>query len=67
MALVNVETPDDLLTAAEVAALFRVDPKTVKRWVVAGKLPGWKTPGGRQYRFLRADIDRARKRRGGNS
>ena len=27
-----------LLTPAEVAALFRVDPKTVTRWAKAGKL-----------------------------
>ena len=29
---------DSLLTPAEVAALFRVDPKTVTRWAKAGKL-----------------------------
>ena len=29
---------DTLLTPAEVAALFRVDPKTVTRWAKAGKL-----------------------------
>ena len=30
--------PEALLTPAEVAALFRVDPKTVTRWAKAGKL-----------------------------
>jgi excisionase family DNA binding protein len=66
MALVNVETPDDLLTAAEVAGIFRVSTKTVWRWAVAGKLPGLLTPGG-HHRFRRADVDRLAAGRGGNS
>jgi excisionase family DNA binding protein len=40
-----------LLTPAEVAALFRVDPKTVTRWAKAGKLTSLRTLGGhRSYR-----------------
>lgn len=40
-----------LLTPAEVAALFRVDPKTVTRWARAGKLTSLRTLGGhRRYR-----------------
>ncbi len=40
-----------LLTPAEVAALFRVDPKTVTRWAKAGKLTAFRTLGGhRRYR-----------------
>jgi excisionase family DNA binding protein len=40
-----------LLTPAEVAALFRVDPKTVTRWAQAGKLTSIRTLGGhRRYR-----------------
>ena len=36
---------------AEVAALFRVDPKTVTRWAKAGKLTSIRTLGGhRRYR-----------------
>jgi excisionase family DNA binding protein len=43
--------PDKLLTAGEVAVLFRVDPKTVTRWAKAGKLTSIRTPGGhRRYR-----------------
>ncbi|MEP7036192.1 MAG: BldC family transcriptional regulator [Dermatophilaceae bacterium] len=39
-----------LLTPAEVAALFRVDPKTVTRWANGGKLTTMRTPGGhRRY------------------
>lgn len=40
-----------LLTPAEVAQLFRVDPKTVTRWAKAGKLTSMRTLGGhRRYR-----------------
>ena len=40
-----------LLTPAEVAAMFRVDPKTVTRWAKAGKLTSIRTLGGhRRYR-----------------
>lgn len=42
---------ETLLTPAEVAALFRVDPKTVTRWAKAGKLDSIRTLGGhRRYR-----------------
>jgi len=42
---------EKLLTPSEVAALFRVDPKTVTRWAKAGKLNAVKTLGGhRRYR-----------------
>ncbi len=39
-----------LLTPAEVATLFRVDPKTVTRWAKAGKLQSIRTLAGhRRY------------------
>lgn len=42
---------ETLLKPAEVAALFRVDPKTVTRWAKAGKLNYFRTLGGhRRYR-----------------
>jgi hypothetical protein len=46
------EGTDRLLTSAEVAALFRVDPKTVRRREKSGKLKSaCKTLGGqRRYR-----------------
>jgi excisionase family DNA binding protein len=50
---VSASTTDNeqLLTPAEVAALFRVDPKTVTRWAKAGKLSSIRTLGGhRRYR-----------------
>jgi len=49
----NTPTPEAeaLLTPAEVAAMFRVDPKTVTRWAKAGKLSSIRTLGGhRRYR-----------------
>jgi excisionase family DNA binding protein len=44
-----------LLTPTEVAAMFRVDPKTVTRWAVAGRIGSIKTPGG-HHRFRDAEI-----------
>ena len=46
----NAVQPETLLTPAEVAAMFRVDPKTVTRWARAGKLSSIRTLGGhRRY------------------
>jgi excisionase family DNA binding protein len=42
---------EPLLTSAEVATIFRVDPKTVTRWAKAGKITSIRTLGGhRRYR-----------------
>src|SRR5664279_2869682 len=42
---------EPLLTPAEVASMFRVDPKTVTRWAKSGKLTSIRTLGGhRRYR-----------------
>ena len=50
MAKVQEDT-ERLLTPAEVASMFRVDPKTVTRWAKAGKLSAIRTLGGhRRYR-----------------
>lgn len=46
---------DNLLTPAEVAALFRVDPKTVTRWAKAGKISSIRTLGGHR-RFRKEEI-----------
>lgn len=43
--------PERLLTPGEVAAVFRVDPKTVTRWAAAGRISSIRTPGGhRRFR-----------------
>jgi len=44
-----------LLTPSEVAALFRVDPKTVTRWAKAGKLTSIRTLGGHR-RFKESEV-----------
>ena len=42
---------EDLMTPAEVAQAFRVDPKTVTRWAKAGRITSIRTLGGhRRYR-----------------
>jgi excisionase family DNA binding protein len=47
----RVVDTEALLTPAEVAGLFRVDPKTVTRWANSGKLTSLRTLGGhRRYR-----------------
>ena len=47
---------NDLLTPAEVAVLFRVNPKTVTRWARAGKISAIRTLGGHR-RFRRDEIE----------
>jgi excisionase family DNA binding protein len=47
-----------LLTPAEVAALFRVDPKTAGRWAKQRKMGAIKTPGGR-WRFPESQVRQA--------
>jgi excisionase family DNA binding protein len=49
---------DKLLTRAEVAQMFRVDPKTVTRWARSGKLNAIRTLGGHR-RYRRSEIERA--------
>ena len=44
-----------LLIPGEVAALFRVDPKTVTRWASAGRIGSIRTPGGHR-RFRESEV-----------
>src|SRR6476661_4639838 len=53
----DFEAPEALLTPSEVAALFRVNPKTVTRWARAGKLTAIRTLGGHR-RFRVSEIRR---------
>jgi excisionase family DNA binding protein len=52
MEVMNMSSDQEvLLTPAEVASLFRVDPKTVTRWAKSGKLTSIRTLGGhRRYK-----------------
>jgi len=56
--LMSMQRPPEqevLLTPAEVAKMFRVDPKTVTRWAKAGKLTAIRTLGGHR-RFRRSEV-----------
>lgn len=46
---------EPLLTPGEVAALFKVGPKSVTRWAKAGKLSCLFTPGGHR-RFRESEV-----------
>ncbi|HVF18991.1 MAG TPA: BldC family transcriptional regulator [Mycobacteriales bacterium] len=50
-----MEHRDRLMTPGEVASLFRVDPKTVTRWAVAGRIGSVRTPGGHR-RFRESEV-----------
>ena len=56
--LMSMQRPGEqevLLTPAEVAKMFRVDPKTVTRWAKAGKLTAIRTLGGHR-RYRRSEV-----------
>lgn len=46
----------EYMSPAEVARVFRVDPKTVTRWANSGQLTVVKTLGGHR-RYLRSEIE----------
>ena len=52
---IDPPAPDELLTPAEVAQMFRVNPKTVTRWARAGKISAIRTLGGHR-RFRAAEV-----------
>jgi excisionase family DNA binding protein len=51
----QIVSVDPLMTPAEVATAFRVDPKTVTRWAKAGKLTSIRTLGGHR-RYLESEV-----------
>ena len=53
--LMQPRDDDALLTPSEVAAMFRVNPKTVTRWARAGKISAIRTLGGHR-RFRESEI-----------
>lgn len=46
---------EKFLTPADVAAMLSVDPRTVTRWAIAGKIGSVRTPGGHR-RLLKSDV-----------
>jgi excisionase family DNA binding protein len=46
----------ELLTPAEVAVMFRVNPKTVTRWAKAGRISAVRTIGGHR-RFRTSEVE----------
>jgi excisionase family DNA binding protein len=55
--MADTNAPEELLTPSEVAAMFRVNPKTVTRWARAGRISYIKTLGGHR-RFKATEIQR---------
>lgn len=51
----TMENLERLFTPAEVALMFRVDPKTVTRWASAGRIGSIRTPGGHR-RFRESEV-----------
>jgi excisionase family DNA binding protein len=53
--MVDKNNESSVMTPAEVAKLFSVDPKTVTRWAKAGKLSSTRTLGGHR-RYYRTEV-----------
>ncbi len=53
----DASNQEELLTPSEVAAMFRVNPKTVTRWARSGKISAIRTLGGHR-RFRKSEITR---------
>ena len=53
------DTPDDWMTAREVADLFGVHRNTVREWANSGLIPSHPLPSGR-LRYKRTEVDTAR-------
>jgi excisionase family DNA binding protein len=49
-----------LVTAAAAARELEVNKSTVTRWIAAGKLPAFRTPGG-HWRVRTVDVERLKK------
>lgn len=61
------EDRDRVLTPAEVAEMFKVNPKTVTRYAAKGMLPYFTTPGGHHRFYLGDVIAMINKSKGGRS
>lgn len=50
------DSPPDLITTGDAAAVLGVSVQTVRRWERSGHLPAVRTPGN-QRRFRRSDVE----------
>jgi excisionase family DNA binding protein len=48
------ELPEDLMTTKEAARLLKTCPQTILRWILKGKLPGYRI--GYRWRVSRAEL-----------
>jgi excisionase family DNA binding protein len=53
----NTETPDELLTPGQAAALIGITPDTLGDWARKGVLPFQRVRPGGHRRFRRSDVD----------
>ena len=51
----NTTDANGVLTVAEVAELLKCRVETIRRWIIAGKLPAATLPGG-EYRIREDDV-----------
>lgn len=51
-----VDSPDELLTIGEAAAVLQASVQSVRRWADDGHLTAIRTPGG-QRRFRRSEVE----------
>jgi hypothetical protein len=58
---------EEFLTSAEVAALYRVDIRTVARWAKTGRVTSIRTPGGVVRRYHAAQFRDASRPPGGEA
>ena len=47
------------LTVDEVAEMFGVNARTIRRWINDGKIPAQRLPGTRKFKLRRPDIEAA--------
>lgn len=55
-----MNTNEELLKPAEVAAALKMNERTVKRWLASGKLPGFRLDEGAQkgdWRVRKSELD----------
>ena len=48
---------DDVLSAEETARLLDMDILKVRRLALQGRIPAYRIPGGRKYKFFRSEVD----------